>query len=156
MQWLLFFVKNIHLRKCYDSIDNISQYNFEQIEKTGNLFFLVKYGIYGLGKLEKIWVKIIDEYIEIAEPENHVNLFKAKLKKANIQANYLIHQESRYLIDLQEIDVQINEMYKEFSKPKKQNSITPHLIEKYGVINKKEISVKDYQELIKELIQCHK
>ncbi len=106
---------NLSQHELFDSIDNLPQWNWNQIHKTGNYNYLKKLASYRKIKednskeLEKVWFEIYNEFIEeFGLSKRYLELLSAKKTIALLQLEYVRTSERSILndIEIEQIDLQ--------------------------------------------------
>jgi hypothetical protein len=137
---------------CYNSLHELPQFNWERLQKTSDLTFLVKKRSVSKTYLTTLYKKLINEYLREIKPETYFELIDLKTRYANYLANTLIDpKDMRSKSEAFYLKNEIAELEKKSSK--ELSDPFPQVVENYGFIDKTKISVIDYNNLISELIR---
>jgi len=100
-------------KKTYKSIDDLPQWNWNQIHKTGNLAYLYKLTSYRnieeiySEELKELWQGIYDEFLEeFGLSKDYKELLEAKKRIAEMKLKYIQTEDRMFLtlIDIEEVD----------------------------------------------------
>lgn len=167
----MLFVKNLlkklgynlqpeKLAKVYSSIDDLPQWNWEQVHKTGNFAYikqLKNYRKIEVDKsptLEQLWEDIYNEYLEeFGLSKQYLDLLERKKKLARLKNEFIL-TDDRSLLNF--IKIEQMELDAAFSKGEGMSFESVVIgIEKIQKINikTKEITVYEYNNYLRTLTQ---
>lgn len=146
------------LEKVYSSIDDLPQWNWEQIHITGNLAYIKQLPTYRNVEIDKsetlqsLWINIYDEFLEeFGLSKQYMDLLESKKNIARMK-NEFIMTDNRSLLNL----IKIEEMELEASFDKKRGMSFESVVVGIEKIQKihikvKEITVYDYNNYLRTL-----
>ncbi len=150
--------KSLHKSEVFSSIDDLPQWNWSQIHKTGNLAYLKKLNTYRKIEidnslvLEKIWLSIYDEYLEeFGLSKEYKEILERKKEIARLK-NEFIMTDNRSLLNF--IKIEELELEATFDKSESMSFESVVIgIEKIQKIrlNPKEITVYVYHNYLRTL-----
>ena len=167
----MLFVKNLlkkldfnlqpdKLEKVYSSIDDLPQWNWEQIHKTGNLAFIKELKSYRKIKedksatLQQLWEDIYNEYLtEFGLSKQYLDLLERKKKLARLKNEFIL-TDDRSLLNF--IKIEQMELDASFDKGAGMSFESVVIgIEKIQKVNIKikEITVYEYNNYLRTLTQ---
>lgn len=148
------------LEKVYSSIDDLPQWNWEQIHKTGNLAYIKQLKNYRKIKkdksptLQQLWEDIYNEYIdEFGLSKQYVDLLERKKKLARLKNEFIL-TDNRSLLNF--IKIEQMELDASFDKSAGMSFESVVIgIEKIQKISikTKEITVYEYNNYLRTLTQ---
>lgn len=109
MNWLRKFLSSYLLHKCYDSLDTLPIWHWNEIHRTGNYKHLIITRKYLHHNYTKLWLKLNDEYFErFGIPEGY-KLFLKNLKACTIaMGEYAVSRDPIAYIDMKRLNSEID------------------------------------------------